>query len=834
MFKPAVMQESDADRLASYIPTYSIQPFGGLPNVHLIADSSLGFAWQMGVPALEASDQGEAYVADAYDRLLRQLPAGYSLDVYINRGRNVGRYLRLYAETSGVSDFARMMCQHKMKRWWDASENGFFPQRPDINFYPRTQSIFLFVKSCPYPSLMNNSPLSVLSWLWKGADRKINRDIEEIGADFRRRVSRIEQIAATSNIVLRRLSAEDFVAFTGQLFFPQLSATQKPGVDTASAPGEAIGMMGEVTSLQDDCIVTKVRNEEVYHRAVSMTWPPKAVVPGMFQSLVDSETDITVCLSYEAQSRIETTLKLKSAKHINRKMVTPFTEVETEEKDQSFRDAERRMTSGENFGGTRFTVWVRGKDVEDSMDRATRVVGHLDTQMPADIETLIGSSVLMRSLPMGRHPTVDRSLARSRRLLSNDAATIAPLGGYWEGTAPSESLALYTSRWGTPLFIDPRVCDTNPHMLIVGGSGSGKSFTVHDLLLQYLRLSNVWICLISIKPDYKRLAEIVGKYIEIDLDGESAINPFQGPPTENNLNQWVAVLMNMLTEGDARVLIGRDEIGLLNQEAMIAAQQNWDPRTNSPIKETLLQDIVNRLVNTSLGNSLANRLQPYHSGPFKRLFNRPSTVEVSDRFTFFNLSRVVDYSCASVASLCVFNFVNSVMYDPAMGGILKILGLDEGWALMKDEESANLAAKAFRAYRSLKGMAFAVSQLMSDFDSPLGQAILANTSTKFVLPQEKSAIESLPRYLSLHQKEMELVRSLQLRKRSYGEFFVKMEGNPSTVGRVIPDPLAYAISTSDGADNEIYNQLLKECNGGALSAATRFAHEYPYGLRRKI
>ncbi len=820
------------DRLATYVPTRTIQPFAGLPDVHFIADSSLGYGWQMGVPALEAVDDGEAFVADAYDQLLRQLPAGHSIDLYISRGRDVGAYLRSYAQSAGENEFASAMCHHKMQRWWLAQESGFFPQDPSINFFPRSQSIFLFYKTSPQKELLNNSARSMLAWLWNGAEKRIEQDLREVGAEFRRRVHQIEQTAASAHLHLRRLTADDFVQFAGSLFFPQSKSTHTPSMRLSDDAAEAIGMMGEVSSIQDDCILTDVRGETVCHRAVSMTWPPKVVMPGMFASLVDMETDITVCLSYEAQSRIETMWKLKSAKHLNRKMATPFTEVETDEKESSFRDAESRMFSGENFGGTRFMVWVRGRDEEDAMDRATRVVGHLDTQMPADIENLIGSSVLMRSLPMGRHPAVDRSLARSRRLLSNDAATIAPIGGYWEGTAADESMVMYPSRWGTPLFVDPRVCDTNPHFLVVGGSGSGKTFWVHDLLLQLLRLPEVWVCLISIKPDYERLARLVGKYIEIDLDGGYSINPFGGEPTNDNLSIWVAVLVNMLTESDDRIIIDKEAQGLLSEQALLAAQMNWDARGNRPMRETLLQHIVERLNRSELGRQVAERLQPYHSGAYAKLFNRPRSLEASDRFVFFNLSKVVDYSCASVASLCVFNFVNSVMYDPAKLGVLKLLGLDEGWALMKDEGSAALAQKGFRSYRSLGGLAFAISQLMSDFDTPLGRAILANTPTKIILKQQQSAIKTLTQYLSLQQKEMELVQSLQLRKRQYGEFFVKMEGRPSTVGRVIPDAFSYAISTTDANDNALYQRILMECSGDSIAATNRFADEFPYGKRK--
>jgi hypothetical protein len=59
-----------------------------------------------------------------------------------------------------------------------------------------------------------------------------------------------------------------------------------------------------------------------------------------------------------------------------------------------------------------------------------------------------------------------------------------------------------------------------------------------------------------------------------------------------------------------------------------------------------------------------------------------------------------------------------------------------------------------------------------------------------------------------------------------------MEGRPSTVGRVVPDPFKYAVATTDPQDTEIYNALLSECADDEMAAARRFATEYPYGIRR--
>jgi len=285
----------------------------------------------------------------------------------------------------------------------------------------------------------------------------------------------------------------------------------------------------------------------------------------------------------------------------------------------------------------------------------------------------------------------------------------------------------------------------------------------------------------------------------------------------------------MLSDGKERLAIDKDAEALLSDSAMTAARINWDARRGQPMQETQLSHIVARLELSALGRELAARMQPYLSGPYSRLFNRPNSLNLDSRFVFFNLSRVVNYACAAAVSMCIFSYVNTVMADPARLGQQKLLGLDEGWALMRGQGSAELVEKAFRAYRSYNGMAFAVSQLLSDFDTPVGKAVLANTATKFVLPQEQSSLAELPRYLELGSKERALVASLELRKGCFGEFLVKMQGHPSTVGRVIPDALKYAISTTDGSDSAKFNELLAGCGGDYRGAVQDFARRFPYG-----
>ncbi len=819
-------------RLVHLIPTMAIGDVAGLRDVHLLRDACLGFAWDVAVPTLESIDDGEQWVEQACDALLRSLQEDCTLEFQIDRGNDIEAVMQQYARRSPAAQgsLSRRLAECVMARWRGARREGFLPEDSSLNFWPRTQQIRLFLKSAPSRLLSGNQLSSLLAFSATRLERKLEEDLHHIGMQFRQQVRQIEQTATEAGLTLEAMTADDYIEWVGSLLFPQRTQTHAPRAAFTGfeSPGETIAQFGDIVRVDQGEFVTEVRGERCWHRAVAMAWQG-TVGPGMLAPITDHEHGVTVCLSYQASSRVKALFSLKTGQHINRKSALPFNEVEVEEKDESFAEAQRRMFAGENPGGARLVVWVRGGSDDETADRAHRILSVLDRYMPAEIERRIGSSLLFSCLPGGRTTTVDRAQCRSRRMMSADAAAMIPLAGYWQGTDAERSLALYPTRWGTPLFLDPRVCDRNPHFLVVGGSGSGKSFWVHDYLLQLHRLPDVWSCLLSIKPDYERLARLLGQSVTLGLDGEHSINPFAGAPTHENAAIWVAVLGLMLTDGQERLAIDKEVEGLLTECAMSAAHLNWDSRAGRPLRENRLDHIVERLERTPRGRDLVVRLRPYVAGPYSRLFNRASSLDINSSFIFFNLSNVVNLPCAAAVSLCLFGYVNAIMLDPERLGQQKVLGLDEGWALMRDRSSAELVEKAFRAYRSCNGMAFAVSQLLSDFDTPLGRAVLANTATKFILPQEPSSLAELPRYLELSDKERELIASLELRKGRYGEFLVKSQGLPSTVGRVLPDPLKYAIATTDPTDSARLAELQRACGGDLAAAVEVFAQRHPYG-----
>jgi conjugal transfer ATP-binding protein TraC len=835
-------------RVADALPYQFIGQVANISLVHLLEDQSFGIGFEMAVPAVESTPGAEDYVAKVLDQIIRKLPAGYVIQWYRKNSTDVSDYLDLYQQQTSDDLLGRSIADAVVDRWQKASKVGFFPKNPALNFFPCREEMAVMIKSPP--SKVFNFSVEQ-AWALLADHEAPSKKYTEAAKAFSNVVREIRETAAAGGRHMIPMGADGFIPFVVTMLAPngkrRSQVPQYTGIETIS---EAISAAVEIDLSSPDGKArtdgfTVIRDgERSCHRVVSMIWQPKAVEAGMCNELMYKHPNITLITTVQMLPQLLEGIKLKAAQYLQSKTVTVFNADEAAEKDKSFKDINRRLFAGEKICLLRFQALVVSGDDAAADDAALRIQSAMDTKFESSTEMMFGSSLgLLGSLPFTASDSREKMFKRQRRMMSRDIADMIAAGGRWTGVVPTpqylsietnrrKPIVMYSNAIGGPLFVNPHQCEANPHVLVAGGSGSGKTFFIQDLHLQMWRIPDIRAYLISIKPDYRRLSQMLGKYVEIDLDNEDiSINPLGGEPKLSNQAVWTQAVCLMISDGDPNERPNRDERVLIEEAVMAAARKNWDFENKVALKETILSDVVAELLKDGgdLGKILANRLKPYYAGPFKNLINRPRTIQKDDKFIFFNLAGVRKSSCCAVVMFSLFTFIDAIMYDPTLVGVPKVVTYDEGWAVMGDQYSAALMENSARAYRSLGGMAIFISQSFADFDSDLGRAILANTATKIVLPQEQSELGRLPNYIDLNPLEFAAIRDLKLQKRHYSEFFVKMQGLYSTTGRVIPDALKYAIATTDALDEELHARLLVEAGGDYRAAIMKFATQYPFG-----
>jgi len=825
-------RKRDSLPLANLLPYLACGRVGDFEPLHLLDDGALGFALEFDAPPVDTEVDREDSISRLIDQALRALPEGVQWQWFVKSSSFVEPQLRLYGAQEGQHPIARACTSYYTQRWRKAQREGFFPGEPDGNFFPRSQSILISLKSPPLPP--TRTPFATLL----GRSDASNK----IASSFIETARRLQAMLAAQGIPASALCADRLANWVIDLLFPW-RCFDHPAVCTGlHSVREAIGSFGSIDPVHLRGFRTVSAGAEAHHRVVSMLWHPRAVRPGMLNTLALLRPCLSVSLSGRGMPLASSTLRLKAQSLLNARSANRFNEIETLARAQALSDVEHRLFSeGERLVEGRLQVHVIESSAEEAEEAARAICTYLqELEIESAPEEEIGSSLILRGcLPFTIYEATERKLRRRRRFLSRDFADMHPAGGCWKGIPPSREGSdissrpnvMYSNSHGEPLFLDPSRAERNPHALVVGQSGSGKSFFVHDYLLHLWRLPDVRLYLISIKPDYRKLALLLGRYVELSLDSAESLNPFAGAPTLENQARWVVALSLMITEGRFDQHLSREQQIALQECALTASARNWDAEHERPIRETILEDVCLELERRAggLGRDLAFQLLPYRRGPFRNLFNGERTVRADDRFVFFNLANILRQPCSAAVSFCVFSLIDQVMHEASLKAVPKGLIADEVWALVQDPYAAGILERSLKAYRSLGGFALPIVQDPRDLDTPAGRVILVNTATKVLLPMDRSGQDEISRFVRLNDRELDLVRNLRLVKRRYSEFFVSIEGVHSAKGLVIPDPLRYAISTTDPSDEAELDRLYSKF-GDMSQAVQEFARVKPYGL----
>src|ERR1035437_9859090 len=111
---------------------------------------------------------------------------------------------------------------------------------------------------------------------------------------------------------------------------------------------------------------------------------------------------------------------------------------------------------------------------------------------------------------------------------TNALAGLIPLTGSWRGS--KEKKMLLETPLGELVGLDPFDDDLPAkHGLILGTTGSGKSFTTNYILSAYLAESPENHVVVIVGGSYRKLARAFGgEYLEVELSEKFGFNPF--PP----------------------------------------------------------------------------------------------------------------------------------------------------------------------------------------------------------------------------------------------------------------------------------------------------------------
>lgn len=429
---------------------------------------------------------------------------------------------------------------------------------------------------------------------------------------------------------------------------------------------------------------------------------------------------------------------------------------------------------------------------------------------------------------------------RDFKIMNKNAADLAPVLGPPESSKNPLFFvkAPYATLCGIDIF-DPRL--PAGHGLVVGSTGSGKSFTMSLILLSAMA-RNPLVFIIDKGGSYRKLCNIMnGSYI--DLSGDVAFNPLEGRSSWKERAGVISLMIQTMVAGEngtgreENVIIERliSELYLsferegINREPTLSdayrilrSQRLFDPDTED-LENAQRQILLHFAKWTRVGSKGTT----FYS---KMLDNPKTTVSIEGaNFVVFDLQGVEQYP--DVMQI-IFIYLTDIIRRRIMEEKQKqkILVFDEAWSLLNSEESANFLGELYRTMRKFDCAVWAITQDISDIEgSYVSNAIMTNTYRYIVLRQiNERAIQAIERVLNLNEVEKSVVSLLEQKKGYYSEIFLKQMGIGASRATVVPSPMEYWMATTDPADNREMGEALKKHN---LEEALKIlAENYPHGV----
>ena len=370
-------------------------------------------------------------------------------------------------------------------------------------------------------------------------------------------------------------------------------------------------------------------------------------------------------------------------------------------------------------------------------------------------------------------PIADDQLAVHSKLNSSPLSSLFPFVSF---DLTSDKGILYgINRHNSSLVLFDRYSLENYNSVTFATAGAGKSYCTKLEILRTL-MFDTEVIVIDPEREYEYMAEATGgKYFNISLTSEHHINPFDLPIAHEGESASDILRSNIINlVGLFRIMLG----GLTQEEDAIidrAISETYALKDITPesdfrnIEPPLLSDFELVLAGMEGGDSLVQRLSKYTKGTWAGFINRPSNVDINNKFVVFSLRDMED-ELKPVAMYIVTHYIwNAIRKNLKK----RLLVIDEAWWMMKSEDTASfLFGLAKRGRKYFLGLS-TITQDVDDFlKSPYGMPIVSNSSIQILLKQSPTVIDHIQQTFNLTDEEKYLLLESDVGE---GIFFVGLK-----------------------------------------------------------
>jgi type IV secretion system protein VirB4 len=468
-----------------------------------------------------------------------------------------------------------------------------------------------------------------------------------------------------------------------------------------------------------ECHRTHLRLDDTYVRVITLKEPPTQTFPHLFQALYEIPSNLILMNDWqrESQAAVRREIHAKRRHFHNAKvsLANYVTETSTAPGELLVDDSAAALVKdlgaclteltlqGRYFGQYAMTVVLYDDDpaaLERSVAACVKAFAAHDAQVTDERYNLLNAwlAVVPGNTPYN---------VRSMHLLNSNYADLSLLFSQDAGDPQNshlgrEALAVLETTQATPYHLNLHVEDIG-HTMILGATGSGKSFFLNFLIAHLQRYSPQTL-IFDLGASYETLtAYFGGRSLRVALDRPGfTINPFCLAPTPANLQFLFTFVRVLIHTGGQYAMTRADDQALYEQLETLYALD--------PDQRRLFT------LATILPRTLAQQLQRWvQGGQYAALFDHVDDTLSLAPFQY------VDFEGLDTVPLVLepllfylLHRATATVIDPARADLLKVFVLDEAWRFLRDPTIRAYVTEALKTWRKKNACVLLATQSSED------------------------------------------------------------------------------------------------------------------------
>jgi type IV secretion/conjugal transfer VirB4 family ATPase len=464
---------------------------------------------------------------------------------------------------------------------------------------------------------------------------------------------------------------------------------------------------------------------------------------------------------------------------------------------------------GKSFGEFTLTVVIYDRErrkADQAVGQFQKLVTQHDGQLYEERYNLLNA--FFATVPGNRQFNLRRQWALNSNYADLSFLFTVDQGELWNPHLEREYLAVLESAHATPYYLNLHSGEV-AHTLVLGATGSGKSFLL-NFLLQSLQKYEPLTFIFDLGGSYQTLTRgFGGSYLNVGLKNPGfSINPFSLEPTHENLN-FLYLFIKVLIEAQ-----GRYELTPLDERALFSAVE----------RVYKLPREIRTLSNfASILGPLGERLDRWiGAGQFGYLFDNAQDTLTFSRFQTFNFDGWNDYRDVLEPLLFyVLNRASAEIEKPENAAVFKAFVIDEAWIFLKNRTIRDWITRAEKTWRKKNAaMILATQSLVELADSEMLDIVNESCPTKIFLANPNMDRKFYSDVFKLNDTELEMAESLVPRR----GFLLKQPRGTKKL-KLEVDALTYWIATNNSRDNLRRQEYFARF--GPEEGLLRLAHDFP-------